>query len=39
MINKYKESYNNKDPKLVEQFLGKLHVDDLNSGIENIQEG
>ena len=39
IINKYEESYNNKDPELVEQFLRKLHVDDLNSEIENIQEG
>ena len=31
-------TYNNKDPKFVEQFLRSLHVDDLNSGGENIHD-
>ena len=31
-------TYNNEGPKFVEQFLRSLHVDDLNSGGENIHD-
>ena len=37
-INKHIKTYNNEDPKFVEQFLRSLHVDDLNSGSENIHD-
>ena len=32
------KTYNNEDPKFIEQFLTSLHVDDLNSGSENIHD-
>ena len=35
---KHITTYNNEDPKFVEQLLRSLHVDDLNSGGENIQD-
>ena len=35
-IKKHVITCNNEDPKFVEQFLRLLHVDDLNSGSENI---
>ena len=35
-INKHLKAFNNKGPKVVEQFLISLHVDDFNSGSENI---
>lgn len=35
---KHVETCNNEDSKFVEQFLRKLHIGDLNSGSENIQE-
>ena len=37
-ITKHITTYNNEDPKFVEQFLRSLHVDDLNSGGENIHD-
>ena len=37
-INKHIKTYNKKDPKFVEQFLRSLHVDNLNSGSENIHD-
>ena len=37
-INKHIATYNNKDPKFVEQFLRSLHVDNLNSSGENIDD-
>ena len=37
-INKYLRTYNNEDPKFVEQFLRSLHVDNLNSGSGNIHD-
>ena len=37
-INKHIKTYNNEDPKFVEQFLRLLYVDDLNSGSENIHD-
>ena len=35
---KHITTYNNEDPKFVEQLLRPLHVDDLNGGGENIQD-
>ena len=35
---KHITTYNNEDPKFVEQLLRSLHVDNLNSGGENIQD-
>ena len=37
-ISTHIKSYNNGDPKFVEQFLRSLYVDKLNSGSENIHD-
>ena len=37
-IKKRIKTYNNQDPKFVEQFLRLLYVNDLNSGSENIYD-
>ena len=37
-INKDIKTYNNEDPKFVEQLLRSLHVDDLNNGSENFND-
>ena len=38
IIHKHIKTYSNEDPKFVVQFLRSLHVDDLNSGSENIHD-
>ena len=37
-INKDIKTYDNEDPKFVEQLLRSLHVDDLNNGSENFND-
>ena len=37
-FNKHIETYNNEDSKFVERFLRSLHVDNLGSGSQNIQD-
>ena len=37
-FNKHIETYNNEDSKFVEWFLRSLHVDNLGSGSQNIQD-